>query len=242
MPSTLLTTSPILFEDRWLLVVSKPAGVLSHPNPKGGADERCAFEGRYDFEEKAFASPGGKVWLIHRLDQDTSGVLLAAKDSRTANACRAAFEEDAVRKLYVTATAGGGLKKSGVWLDHLTIKHERKRVRTEVVKGLRPNAESRFRLLGYSALHRLSWIEIELITGKTHQIRVQCASRHLPIVGDDVYGDFELNRRLKKELGLKRLCLHARTLQLKHPVTGEALTIEAPLPEDMATAERLFQA
>lgn len=240
MSSSALTSSPVLFEDRWLMVVGKPAGVLSHPNPKGGEDERCAFEGRYDFDEKAFQSPAGKVWLIHRLDQDTSGVLLAAKDAKSANACRAAFEQDAVRKLYVTLAAGGGLKQQGTWLDHLAVKHERNRVRTEVLKGKRPNAEARFRLLAYSAQHRLSWIEVELITGKTHQIRVQCASRHLPIVGDDVYGDFELNRRLRKELGLKRLCLHARTLQLKHPVTGDTLTIEAPLPDDMAAAERLF--
>jgi RluA family pseudouridine synthase len=239
MPSP-VTASPVLFEDRWLIVVNKPAGVLSHPNPKGEAGDRCAFEGSYDFDAKAFSSPAGKTWLIHRLDQDTSGVLLAAKDLKTADACRAAFEQDAVRKLYVTLAAGGGLKKSGVWLDHLTVKHERKRVRTEVIKGQRPNAESRYRLLGYSAQHRLSWIEIELITGKTHQIRVQCASRHLPIVGDDVYGDFELNRRLRKELGLKRLCLHARTLKLKHPVTGAELVIEAPLPDDMAAAEKWF--
>lgn len=240
MKPPLPTTSPVLFEDRWLIVVNKPAGVLSHPNPKGNTDDRCAFEGDYDFDEKAFSSAAGKIWLIHRLDQDTSGVLLAAKDVKTANACRAAFEQDAVRKLYVALAAGGGLKKAGVWLDHLTVKHERKRVRTEVVRGSRPNAESRYRLLGYSAAHRLSWIEIELITGKTHQIRVQCASRHLPIVGDDVYGDFELNRKLRKDLGLKRLCLHARTLQLKHPFTGDALVIEAPLPDDMAGAEKLF--
>ena len=74
------TTCPVLFEDRWLIVVNKPAGVLSHPNPKGNADDRCAFEGAYDFDEKAFSSAAGKVWLIHRLDQDTSGVLLAARD------------------------------------------------------------------------------------------------------------------------------------------------------------------
>lgn len=227
------TNSPILFEDKWLLVVNKPQGVLSHPNPKGLADDRCAFEGPYDFEEKCFSTPAGKAWLIHRLDQDTSGVLLAAKDAKTADACRAAFAENEVRKIYVALAAGGGLKKEGVWLDHLVVNHSRKQVRTEVLKGRRPNAESRFRLLGYSPAERLSLIEVELITGKTHQIRVQCASRHLPIVGDDVYGDFELNRKLRKELGLKRLCLHARTLRLKHPVTGAALTLQARVPEEL---------
>lgn len=222
---------PILFEDRWLMMIDKPAGVLSHPNPKGKVDDLCAFEGSYDFEEKCFTSPTGKLWLIHRLDQDTSGVLLAAKDAKTAEVLRRAFEEHAVKKIYFALAAGGGLAKQGVWLDHLVVNHQRKQVRTEVVRGRAPNAESRYRLVNYSPVTRLSLIEIELITGKTHQIRVQCASRHLPIVGDDVYGDFTLNRRLRKDLGLKRLMLHARSLTLKHPITGAKMTIEAPVPK-----------
>jgi len=83
-------------------------------------------------------------------------------------------------------------------------------------------------------VQRLSLLEIDLITGKTHQIRVQCASRHHPIVGDDVYGDFELNRKLRKALGIKRLCLHAARLEMKHPVTVETLRVEAAVPGEMA--------
>lgn len=221
----------ILFEDRWLVLINKPAGVLSHPNPKGKADEVCAFDGSYDFEEKCFTGHEGKRWLIHRLDQDTSGVLLSAKDAKTADACRAAFGQNAVRKLYVALAAGGGLAKQGVWLDHLMVNHQRRQVRTEVVRGRSPNAEARYRLLNYSPHTRLSLIEIELITGKTHQIRVQCASRHLPIVGDDVYGDFALNRKLRRDLGLRRLMLHAKSLSMKHPSTGQMLVVEAPVPE-----------
>ena len=234
-------TPHAVFEDRWLVVINKPAGVLSHPNPKGKPGEVCAFEGSYDFDAKCFVTPRAKTWLIHRLDQDTSGVLLAAKDEKTAEACRRAFEENSVRKHYLAIAAGGGLGKAGVWLDHLVVNHERKQVRTEVIKGKRPNAEAKYRLLHYSPVHRLSLIEIELITGKTHQIRVQCASRHLPLVGDDVYGNFELNRQLRKSLGLKRLMLHARSLSLKHPVTGDVLTIEAPVPDDMAGVQALFK-
>ena len=222
----------VLFEDRWLVLINKPAGVLSHPNPKGKADEVCAFEGTYDFEEKCFTTPERRLWLIHRLDQDTSGVLLAAKDAKTADACRAAFSQNAVRKIYVALAAGGGLAKQGVWLDHLMVNHQRKQVRTEVVRGRAPNAEARYKLIHYSPHTRLSLIEIELITGKTHQIRVQCASRHLPIVGDDVYGDFTLNRKLRRDLGIRRLMLHARSLSMKHPGTGQPLMVEAPLPNE----------
>lgn len=231
------TASPILYEDRWLLVINKPVGVLSHPNPKSRPEDRCAFEGSYDFDEKVFATPAGRLWLIHRLDQDTSGVLLAAKDAKTAEACRRAFEENAVRKIYIALAAGGGLKKEGVWLDHLVVNHQRKQVRTEVLRGRAPNAEARYRLLNYSPVTRLSLIEIELITGKTHQIRVQSASRHLPIVGDDVYGNFELNRKLRKDSGMKRLMLHARSLAFKHPSTGAVLRVEAPLPAGFEAGE-----
>jgi RluA family pseudouridine synthase len=230
----MMTTCDVLHEDRWLILVHKPPGVLSHPNPKGN-QEKCAFEGDYDFEEKCFATPAGKVWLIHRLDQDTSGVLLAAKDAKSAEACRRAFSEHGVRKTYLALTAGGGLPKKGEWHDHLAVRHQRKQVRTEVIKTALPNAESHFRLVNYDPVHRLSLLEIDLITGKTHQIRVQCASRHHPIVGDDVYGDFELNRKLRKALGIKRLCLHAARLEMKHPVTGETLRVEAAVPAEMAS-------
>ena len=216
------TACDILFEDKHLIVVQKPHGVLSHPNPKDKVDAppRCAFEGRYDFENKCYQTPAGTIWLIHRLDQDTSGALLAAKDVKSAMACRKAFEEDQVRKTYLALLKGGGLKNEGVWLDHLATTRQKNAVRTAVDKTRRPNAES--------------YVEVSLVTGRTHQIRVQTASRQHPVVGDDVYGDFELNRRLRKEIGLKRLFLHASQLQILHPATGKVLTVDAPLPEPLA--------
>lgn len=228
-----ITRCEVLHQDRFLIVVNKPHGVLSHPNPKAGKPQPAAFEGSYDADRRSFRSAAGQVWLIHRLDQDTSGVLLAAKDEKTAAACREAFEAGSVRKIYLALCAGGGLKPEGVWLDHLVTAHERNQVRTSVRQGMRPNAEARFRLLQYSAVHRLSLVEIELITGRTHQIRVQASSRRLPLVGDDVYGHFELNRKLKQSLGAKRLFLHAHELRLKHPASGQMLTVQAPLPADL---------
>lgn len=228
-----ITSCPVLHEDRHLLVVDKPHGVLSHPNPKSAKPQRCAFEGRYDADTRCFHTPSGRIHLIHRLDQDTSGVLLAAKDEKTADRCREAFEAEQVRKQYLALSCGGGLKNEGVWLDHLTTEHARHQVRTAVRRGARPNAELRYRLLHYSAAHRLSLLEIDLITGKTHQIRVQAASRHVPLAGDDVYGSFDLNRALKKALHIRRLFLHARQLTLKHPASGQPLVFRAPLPEDL---------
>ncbi len=215
------------------MVVNKPAGILSHPNA-GGADskQRAAFHGHYDLKEKSFRSPACTLWLIHRLDQDTSGVLMAAKDLKTADRLREAFEETAVRKTYL-ALVSGQMRGEGPWLDHLITARERRQVRTTVLKGRPPNAELHYRVLGSQAHHRLSLLEIQLITGKTHQIRVQSSSRHHPLIGDDVYGNFDLNRRLRKELGIRRLFLHAKRIEFKHPASGQRLAIEAPLPDEL---------
>lgn len=229
-----ITQCPVLHRDRFIVVVNKPAGVLSHPNPgKSNGKDRSAFEGRYDLEQKVFDGPGGRVWLIHRLDQDTSGVLLAALDEKTAVRCREAFEAGTVRKRYL-AMVRGSLAAGGTWLDHLAISRDRGRVRTAVLKGRPPNAELHFKVCGHHAGARVSVLEIDLITGRTHQIRVQAASRQHPLIGDDVYGDFDLNRRMKGELGIRRLFLHARQLELKHPASGQRLLVEAPLAEDLA--------
>jgi RluA family pseudouridine synthase len=226
-----LTTCPILHRDRFVVIVNKPAGVLSHPNTNRGT-EKAAFEGRYDLETQCFEGPGGKVWLIHRLDQDTSGVLLGALDEKTAAKCRALFEEDAVQKEYL-ALLRGNPGKDGTWLDHLATSREKGKVRTAVVKGRLVNAELDFQTLAYHAGERVSLVKINLITGKTHQIRVQAASRQHHLLGDDVYGHFELNRKLKKDLGLKRLFLHAQRLTMKHPASGQHLQVDAPLPEEL---------
>ena len=88
-------------------------------------------------------------------------------------------------------------------------------------------------MLEANTLNRVVLLEVELITGKTHQIRVQAASRQLPLVGDDVYGSFDLNRKLRKTILAKRLFLHAYELSLKHPASGQQLSVKAPLPQDL---------
>jgi RluA family pseudouridine synthase len=234
------TSCPVLHQDRFIVVVNKPAGVLSHPNlGRADAGSPAAFEGRYDADRRCFDGPAGRVWLIHRLDQDTSGALLAALDEKTAERCRALFEEGAIQKRYL-AIVRGSPPPRGVWLDHLTTAKSAGAVRTQVVKGRPPNAELRYEVLLHSEEHRLSLIDIQLITGRTHQIRVQAASRQHPLAGDDVYGDFAMNRRLKASLGLKRLALHAHRLEFKHPASGLKTVLEAPVPVDLAgCVERL---
>jgi len=228
------TSHPILYQDRDLLIVNKPSGVLSHPNPgKLDLKNRGAFDGPYDFDEKTFQTPAGKVWLLHRLDQDTSGVLLAALTENAARLCRQSFDEDRIQKTYL-ALVQGNPGQSGTWKDHLTMKREQGRVRSYVLRGNPPNAELRFKNLGYSPIHRVSLLEIQLITGKTHQIRVQASSRRHPLAGDDIYGDFAWNKKLGRELSLKRLFLHARQVELQHPSTRKKLRVQAALPPELS--------
>lgn len=227
-----LTRCPVLHKDRFLIIVNKPAGVLSHPNAdSAGEGAGAAFLGRYNLKWRCFESSAGRVWLLHRLDQDTSGVLMGALDVVTAEKMRAAFDRDAVHKDYL-ALVHGRLEPRGTWLDHLITRKERGKVRTITQRGRPPNAELRFQNLGFHEATRLTLLDIALITGRTHQIRVQAAERQHPVIGDDVYGSFDLNRRLRKEVGIRRLCLHAQRLRFGHPASGQLLDIVAPVPED----------
>ena len=251
------TRNPILFEDSWLMVVNKPAGVFSHPNVKTPSippRRDCAFEGRYDFEERRFDTPDGPIWLVHRLDQDTSGALLAAKTADVARKCRVCFEERQVQKTYVALVMGKLSPSSGVWRDHLEKQKGRESVRSTVVRGRPFNAELQYNKVQFthylpSAPHpassfkypesriqnpeSLSLLEITLLTGRTHQIRVQAAARGHPVAGDRIYGDFRLNRQLRQQVGLRRLFLHAARLAFRHPATNQLLELEAPLPGEL---------
>jgi 23S rRNA-/tRNA-specific pseudouridylate synthase len=224
------TSCPILHADAHLIAVHKPAGILSHPNPDGKG--RAAFHGRYDAKRRVFRSAAGELFLLHRLDQDTSGILLAAFDEASATAVRAAFESGKVKKTYLAWLCGKPRPPAGTWKDHLAVKHLGSRVRAEVLHGREPNALAHYRTTGDAAGGRLSRVEIDLLTGRTHQIRVQAAARRVPVAGDDVYGNFALNKLLRKDCGLRRLALHAWKLQLPHPATAKNLdlTAEPDLP------------
>lgn len=226
------TPYPVLFEDTDLLVIHKPEGVLSHPNP-GAKGPAAAFEGAYDLNDRRFQTPQGPVWLIHRLDQDTSGILLAAKNKKTVQACRKAFEERKVKKYYLALVSRRPMPPHGIWRDALIEKRSGGGVRTAVHFSGKPNAFLNYKMKEYFPKLNLSLLEIDLLTGKTHQIRVQSAYRGHPVAGDRIYGNFTLNKELKSAINLQRMFLHAWKLILPHPASGKLLTVESPLPEDL---------
>ncbi|MFH0984738.1 MAG: pseudouridine synthase [Candidatus Omnitrophota bacterium] len=226
------TQCPVLFEDADLLVINKPEGVLSHPNP-GGKGPGAAFEGPYDLGDRRFQTPGGPLWLIHRLDQDTSGTLLAAKNKKSAAACRNAFDKREVKKNYVALVSRKPMPPHGIWRDTLMEQRSSGGVRSAINYAGKPNAFLNYKMKEHFPKYNLSLLEIELLTGKTHQIRVQSTYRGHPVAGDRIYGNFTLNKELRQALDLHRMFLHAWRLALPHPASGKLLTIESPLPEDL---------
>jgi len=209
---------PIVHEDAALLVVDKPSGVAVH----GGSGVSFGV-----IESLRAARPQAKVLeLAHRLDRDTSGLLLIAKKRSALVELHRMLREGEVRKRYLAVVAGKWPRDlrelSQALHKYVTGSGERRVSVHEDGKA----AVTRVKLLKAGA--EFSLLEVELMTGRTHQIRVHLAHAGYPIVGDDKYGDFALNRQLKR-----RLLLHAARLSFRHPLSGEPVKLESPLPAEM---------
>ena len=222
---------PIVHEDEWLLAIDKPSGLAVH----GGSGVAHGV-----IESLRSMRPQARfLELVHRLDRETSGVLLVAKKRSALTALHEMMRTRAMDKRYLAGVKG-------------RFRNERQHVRLAL--AARPAAEGGKRvsvsqdgqpaetvLTRLSSGAELSLLEAELLTGRTHQIRVHLAHLGHPVLGDERYGDFDLNRRLRKE-GLKRMFLHAASLAFAHPASGERLTLCAPLPPDLARFRDRFMA
>ena len=222
----------IVFEDEHLLVVDKPSGVAVH----GGSGVSFGV-----IEQLRRARPQARYLdLVHRLDKDTSGLLVVAKKRSALVKLHEAWRNDKPKKVYLALGMGAwpqDVRQVKLPLFKYTGAAGEKMVR---VSEEGQSAHTLFRVLesfGGAPLHAvglsaLSLMEATLRTGRTHQIRVHMQSQNCPIAGDERYGDYTANRRLKK-LGLKRMFLHAHRLVLEHPASGETLVLTAPLPEEL---------
>ncbi|OGW80372.1 MAG: hypothetical protein A3G33_10380 [Omnitrophica bacterium RIFCSPLOWO2_12_FULL_44_17] len=234
-----MTCCEIIFEDDFLIAVNKPEDVLSHPNPGKGsgagkqATQSAAFEGPYDYSHRRFDTPDRPVWLIHRIDQDTSGILLAAKTEETAKSLRTMFDQHAIRKSYIALVGNRPLPPKGKWNDHLKEEKHPDYVRAKINPLAKPNVELLYATKQNFPKCKLALLEFYLLTGRTHQIRVQSAFHENPVAGDRVYGDFVLNKKLKERIGLRRLFLHASELSFQHPQTKKNIMIQSALPEEL---------
>ena len=218
----------ILYEDDSILVINKPAGVAVH----GGSGVSFGV-----IEQLRAMRPEAKfLELVHRLDKETSGILVLAKKRSALTRLHEQIREGAIDKRYQALVYGN-------W------KNQRQHVRLPLLKYHTADGERRVRVdVAGQASHTVfnvlrhypdfTLLEAELKTGRTHQIRVHLASSGFVIAGDEKYGDYELNRQLQKgkkgEDALKRMFLHACKITFVHPETGKPVTITAPLPDECA--------
>lgn len=223
----------VLFQDSYLAVVSKPAGMVVHP-AAGHREGTLVNAALYSLEGLSGVGGVQRPGIVHRLDRDTSGLLVLAKDDSTHLLLQRMVKERALKRLYLALVHGVPESPLGT-VDAPVGRDPRDRKKMAVTsRGGRPSV-THFQVR--EDFGDASLLEVELETGRTHQIRVHMAFIGHPVVGDTTYGK---RGRLERELGLSRQFLHAHRLLFTHPVTGEDLRFEDPLPEELAGAlERL---
>lgn len=221
-----------------LVAFSKPSGVLSHPNEQGD-EARSLLQVPYELEDEVFTweRKGGKpgqLWLLNRLDSATSGVILAAADPALATTIRAQFKRKQVRKVYCALVFGAPRQSVELWRDLLAVEKKGGVVRTVATAGHIP-AECRMSVMRVGRREpRLTLLRLEPRTGRSHQLRVQCAKRSLPMVGDQTYGDFPMNRAFSRLTATKRLFLHSMETTFDYEWRGKTYSFaaKAPLPSE----------
>jgi len=215
----------VVYEDEHLLVVNKPAGLSVHP----GAGRRSGtLVNAVLARVPDLAGVGGALrpGIVHRLDKDTSGLLVVAKTAPAYLALQSQVASRAIGRTYL-ALVSGVLPRDEGTIEAPIGRHPRHRTRMAVISRGRA-AITRYRVVERFARYTL--VEVHLVTGRTHQIRVHFAHLGHPVAGDPVYGG------RPDELGVGRQALHACRLRFTHPVSGQALAFEAPLPADLAAA------
>jgi 23S rRNA pseudouridine955/2504/2580 synthase len=227
-PRQPLQSLGLLFEDDALIAIDKPAGLAVH----GGSGVSLGL-----IEGFRQSRPDAKfLELVHRIDRETSGVLLVAKRRSVLTAMHAMLrgEGTKIEKHYWALVKGD-------WTD--ARRHIRmKLTKTEGDKGRKVFADDEDGRESHTIVERVenlpgaTLLDCEIRTGRTHQIRVHLSTLGFPILGDDQYGDFALNKFVaaNRNGGLKRMFLHARSLRFRHPLSGEAITIDSPLPKELA--------
>ena len=221
----------ILYEDDDVIVVNKPAGQIVHPAPgheKGSLlDELLAH-----CPSMAGVGSAERPGIVHRLDIDTSGALVAAKTTRAYMALRRDFERHgAVRKRYLAVLHGAPEPRSGT-LETLIGRKPWDSRRMAVVESGGARAVTRWETLARRG--PIALVEFTIETGRTHQIRVHAAHLGHPVVGDPLYGKAELDRRLP--VRPRRMLLHAVAIEFRHPVSGKIVSVAAPPPPEIVFA------
>jgi 23S rRNA pseudouridine1911/1915/1917 synthase len=211
---------PVLYRDDHLLVVDKPAGLLVHPVP--GFNGPTLVHGLLH----EVGGDGIRPGIVHRLDRDTSGLLVVARDDRTLARLQSLLRRRRISRSYAALVRGRPASRRGT-IEAPIGRDRRDPTRVSLDSDVARPAVTHFSIAELLAHHTL--LDVELETGRTHQIRVHLAAIGLPVVGDPVYGH-------GPELGLERQFLHAARLRFPHPQTGEEIDVRSPLPADLEQA------
>jgi 23S rRNA pseudouridine1911/1915/1917 synthase len=219
---------PILYEDEHVLVVDKPAGLLSVPSHPHARDEDTALARVRDYVAR-LRSRGAFAERVHRLDRDTSGTLAFALSREARAVLIQAFRAHRMERRYLAIVGGGPSAARGVVVA--PIRDAWVSGRRGVARGAEPGKRARTRWRVRERFAEATLLEVDLDTGRQHQIRLHLAHVGLPILGDRVYG-----RATAGRAGPRRPMLHARRLAFVHPVSGERVAVESPLPDDFKRA------
>ena len=222
----------VLFEDEHLLAVDKPAGLAAHPGTGISGATLVEQARAYLHVPDDLAPTEFRPSPAHRLDRETSGVVLVAKTRRCMVRLTEIFTSgEGVTKTYL-ALAKGKMPRAEGTIDLPLSEHEQT-ARSKARRGVKyQEATTHYRVV--SSMREASLLQLRIETGRTHQIRRHLQSAGHPVAGDPRYGDFPFNRIAKQRWGLDRMFLHAWKLSLPHPVTGRPLALEAPLPPELA--------
>ncbi|QDU90589.1 Ribosomal large subunit pseudouridine synthase D [Pirellulimonas nuda] len=216
----------ILYDDGPCLVLNKPPGVLTQA-PRG--IDSLEVQVREFYKQREAIEGDIYLGIVHRLDRPVSGAILFARHVRAAQRLAKQFEQRTVSKVYWALVEGRVDSDEGTWTDYL---HKRHGMAQSIVV---PEGDPRGKLavLHYRVRERregCTWLEIELETGRTHQIRVQSAARGVPVLGDAQYGSQTAFGPVTDEPRERAIALHARELGFRHPMRDESVRLEAPLP------------
>jgi 23S rRNA pseudouridine1911/1915/1917 synthase len=206
------STLPILYEDEDLVVIHKPSGLLSVSTVFEKGETALALLKKHFLRKKVFA--------VHRLDQDSSGVLVFALNELTCNKLKELFEAHTIERSYTAILEGKLSNPNGTWVSY-QYEDSSYYVHDTNDSSLGREAITHYQTLGFSS--RYSWVELQLETGRKNQIRVHCQSAGHSIVGDKKYG--------ARSNPVKRLCLHAHLLAFQHPTSRKKMSFESPIPD-----------
>jgi len=236
----------VLYEDAELVVIDKPAGMAAHPAP--GSERGTLVNALLAHCGASLSGIGGvaRPGIVHRLDKDTSGVMVAAKTDAAHRGLAALFAAHDIERAYLALARGAPHPVKGTIVTRIgRSRHNRQKM--AVLRTGGREAITRYateRLFGPAAKPLASSIRAELETGRTHQIRVHLASVGAPVLGDALYGGGALAPAVRAAIadsGLARQALHAAVLGFRHPITGQSLRFETPPPPDMAALQAALE-